>query len=312
MGLFKPAWMSNNEEKAIMAVKSLVGNDLVLAARTAPSVNIRIEAINRLTEQSILANFAKYDNDIFVREAAMKKITDQSILADFARNTKDWTQLYAVVENLTDQSVLEEIAKNDEFSFELHVAAIEKLTNNFTLTEIAKNDNMYYEERIAAAEKLPDQTILKSLAKNAENWMVLNRAVRNISDQSILVDLVNNSREIIDFTTGLDELIGMLEDKTVLVEIAYDDNDVVARWCAMANLFNKQILSNDEIDNIMNNLVKYMDGIKLDWVENMSSIVAILKTFDHSRFGFEIKQGYIDGYSQYILSYKEKEVWRSS
>jgi geranylgeranyl pyrophosphate synthase len=78
MGLFKPAWASENDKRAV-------------------------KAVNKLTDQTILTDLARNNKSVFVRKAAVEKLTDQSILADIARNDKNPTVSRAAIEKITDQ-----------------------------------------------------------------------------------------------------------------------------------------------------------------------------------------------------------------
>lgn len=56
MGLFKPAWLSNNLEKALMAVEK--ENDqaqLTEIAKSALTFEVRLKAVEKMTSQKELA-----------------------------------------------------------------------------------------------------------------------------------------------------------------------------------------------------------------------------------------------------------------
>jgi hypothetical protein len=89
MGLFKKAWQSNNEEKALRAVKNLLDQNILVEIVKDKRCydEVKRAAIERLTNKGILADIA---NDCsladYVREAAIERLTDQSVLIEIAKN----------------------------------------------------------------------------------------------------------------------------------------------------------------------------------------------------------------------------------
>src|ERR1019366_7440125 len=75
---------------------------------------VREEAVARLTDQAVLADFAKNDSDQGVRKEAVARLTDQVVLADIAKNDSDQGVRKKGVARLTDQAVLADFAKNDK------------------------------------------------------------------------------------------------------------------------------------------------------------------------------------------------------
>jgi len=100
--------------------------------------DVRKTAVNKLTDQSILADIAKNDTDSDVRKTAVNKLTDQSILADIAKNDTDSDVRKTAVYQLTDQSILADIAKNASDS-DVRKTAVYQLTDQSILADIAKN-----------------------------------------------------------------------------------------------------------------------------------------------------------------------------
>jgi hypothetical protein len=67
-----------------------------------------------LTDQNILADFAKNDKEIGIRLEAVRKLIDQNLLVDFAKNDKDEDIQKTAIRKIYDQSILTYIAKNDK------------------------------------------------------------------------------------------------------------------------------------------------------------------------------------------------------
>ena len=134
LDLFKPAWQSDNEEKAIASVQKITDKGTLKKIAIKANYGSVRKAAEEQLDQSILADFAKNNSDADVRMVAVEKLTNQSILVDIAKNDSHSDVRKAAAERLTDQSILADIAKNDSDS-SVHKEAMEKLTDQSTLTE---------------------------------------------------------------------------------------------------------------------------------------------------------------------------------
>lgn len=79
---------------------------------TAPP-ELRLAAIRKLTDQSVLAEVAKTCQVRDVRLAAIRGLIDQDALAGIARNAKGPIDRAAAIERLADQSLVAELARKD-------------------------------------------------------------------------------------------------------------------------------------------------------------------------------------------------------
>ena len=100
---------------------------------------MRREAVDKLTDQAVLADLAKNDAEYYVRWGAVKKITDQAVLTDVAENDKNCYVLLAVAEKLTDQTLAQKVyaylAKNSADD-DVRLKAAGKLTDQTLAQEI--------------------------------------------------------------------------------------------------------------------------------------------------------------------------------
>jgi hypothetical protein len=99
----------------------------------------RVFAVEKLTDQRLLATLARHDEYPAVRVAAVRGIEDQAVLGDLARDEADAWVRKAAVEKLTDQGLLAKFARKDEH-ISVRVAAVEKLTDRELLMETAGYD----------------------------------------------------------------------------------------------------------------------------------------------------------------------------
>jgi ankyrin repeat protein len=77
---------------------------------------VRLAAVTKLTNQTVLVKIALEDESSFVREAAVRKLTDQAVLAKIVVEDKNTSVRLQAVAKLTDQNVLAKIAGNMEIT----------------------------------------------------------------------------------------------------------------------------------------------------------------------------------------------------
>ena len=108
----RPAWDSEYGSRAMEAVKKMTDEaKLVRAAKEARCWAARKAAVDKLTNQDVLADIAKNDSDSDVRKAAVenKYLIDQSVMADIAKNDRDNNVSMAAIERITDQEIKENL-----------------------------------------------------------------------------------------------------------------------------------------------------------------------------------------------------------
>lgn len=77
MALFKSAWLSYDEGKALKAIKRLTNQQLGEAAVTAPLYAVRRLAVTRVTESEVLQQIASTSDDWQIRLAAYEMLGDR-------------------------------------------------------------------------------------------------------------------------------------------------------------------------------------------------------------------------------------------
>jgi len=80
-----------------------------------------------------------------VREAAIEKLTDQNVLIDIAKNDEDYNVRTAAIEKITDQNVIIDVAKTDK-NDKVRTAARNKISDEqialkLYLIDIVKETN---------------------------------------------------------------------------------------------------------------------------------------------------------------------------
>jgi hypothetical protein len=98
--------------------------------------SVRGAAVERLTNQTALAQVVKNESTASIRKAAVANLVDQTLITDMATNDKNPSVRGAAVERLTNQAVLAHVAKNEEVA-SIRRAAVAKLTDQIMLAEVA-------------------------------------------------------------------------------------------------------------------------------------------------------------------------------
>lgn len=113
MGLFKPAWQSENEEKALKAVeKKTLPLTLFEIAENAPLECVR-EAANKKFH-SIISDYVKNIRYAEGYSSFIYKLSDQTVLADIALNGAYENVCTTAVDRLSDQNLIIEIVEKSK------------------------------------------------------------------------------------------------------------------------------------------------------------------------------------------------------
>ena len=242
MGLFTPAWKSDNEKKALAYIEKCDSQKkLAQIVHEYPyRKGRRNAALLKLTDQDELRNIAVewsglYEYDVF--EIVFERLTDQTHLASVARNAKEYRIRAKATERLKDQLVLAEIAQKDENAI-VRQRAIDGLTDQTLLAGIAQTDDSAM-VRKKAAEHLTDQSILEKIARKEKSVEVFRAALIRITDSTI--------RQSIALTGPDPELranaLDGLEDQDKLMDLAQKDNNAKVRAEAAKRLTNQNYLA---------------------------------------------------------------------
>ena len=158
---------SNYEAVKNLTDQALLAN----VAKNAEDIDVRLKAIEELNNyhQELFANIAKNDeiyilpglsgHSYYYKEGrtALEKLTDQALLADVAKNAKALEIRVEAAQKLTNnviaQEVYADVAKNGKGANLSRLRAIRELTDKNVLAGIAKNDEDN-DVRETAAEQL--------------------------------------------------------------------------------------------------------------------------------------------------------------
>jgi hypothetical protein len=99
----------------------------------------RLEAVKRMTDQSLIAKVALGDQDAELRKAAVARLANQPQLVKIAISDADPSVRDAARDSLKDKSPLEKLAIEDGDA-RVRAAAVDELTNHALLARIATDD----------------------------------------------------------------------------------------------------------------------------------------------------------------------------
>jgi len=183
MAFFKPAWQSDNKEKALKAV-SKVTDQIILAEiiKNAPLGVVKESSLKKITDHNILidiANNTKGEYKQSIQNMALAELTElinkasnQNLLTDTLSKCQRTSIQSAIrkrlsillkesITTLTDQAILADIIANHD-DVEIRKVALERLTDQNLLADVAKsNENVSV--RIEAAERLINQTLAQEV-----------------------------------------------------------------------------------------------------------------------------------------------------
>ena len=162
MGLIKPAWQSDNKEKALRAVEKetsmevitkMIQKAVLSEVRQAADEKLKritdlliiankeldkhqfssMEYLDRTSSQSLVEHFR------YASREAISKISSQSVLADIAKNATDSGSQEAALAKITAPEMLLDIIKNVIDPFVCNSAIKSLLNLNATLENLADN-----------------------------------------------------------------------------------------------------------------------------------------------------------------------------
>ena len=167
-----------------------------------PDPNVRSAAVEKLTDQSILAQIARTDSSPRVRAVAAGKLTGQELLAKIAKTDPSWRVCFEAVQKVTGQTQLADIARTATDS-DIRGRAVKRLNDETLLAAIAKTDNIWAVRRAASA-RLADleslvtvtgQTQLADIARTAADQDTRERAVKSLTDQALLAAIAKTAQD---------------------------------------------------------------------------------------------------------------------
>lgn len=213
--------------------------EIIMIAKTHKKYDVRIAAVEKLNDQSILAEIAKKNEYSEVRVAAIKKIDNEALIAEIANKDEDKRVRLAAVGNLNDQSILSKIAKTNSYK-DVAGSALEKVTDQQLIAEIVKP-----EMHVQTEGDSQETTIIAIVTQHDE---IRADALNRLQDQGLIAEIAKiklgmGFKEYIKYElNGIpihnfrDLAVLKLKNKTLLTELADTTSDIRVQMFAIISL----------------------------------------------------------------------------
>lgn len=179
MGLFKPAWQSKNEKRAVRAVEKLKDQVKIESAATDSQFsNVRFYATSKLTNQRLLERIAQNDEADNVRACAIHRLTDQEALMRVAIGKGDDFNRQKAMKQIKDPDILILVAKNGESK------AAEAAYNRVCQEGLAKGTS-FHEDCAFTAKFNAVRKVAQLRFYNSNNLEILRRIMHEPASQDI-------------------------------------------------------------------------------------------------------------------------------
>ena len=265
MGIFKPAWQSENLDRALKAVKRINSQAklIVIAKNTELDIDIRETAASKIIDdalaQEIYADIAKklrYFNissvDFEYAGRLLERVNDQQLLTDIAKtSTNDHVRIVAA-DKLADKSfaqcVYAEIVKSDNtYSGN---EALKRLNDQALIFDVAMNSRYF---RFELAEKLEDKTLTQEvyadIAKTRYNNFEKHKAADRLTDRILAQKIY--AEIIISDSYYTSSLLEKITDPNLIADIAIHAGKLETSSAALAKLTDQNLIYNIAINALL-------------------------------------------------------------
>jgi hypothetical protein len=301
MGLFAPAWQSENAEKRLKALEKI--NDYYELGRIVDSTkheDVRKIAFNKMEE--LLKEKAIQDSSAFSIDA-VKQITNQSRLVEVAIKSRHESVSKIAIEKITDQTALAQIAINAS-SGNIRKAAVEKISNPYILAKIAESEIDSLEEaeksydiqsklmRQQGIDVVSKETFLNKIKYQCHDD-VRKAAVEKIILSDVQIDHQYQFQNIFAKVVRKDSnrnvrkaAVEKITDQSILAEIAKNDKSSDVRKVVVVKLTDQSVLAdvakNDKDSDVRQVAVEkiILSDVPIDHQYQFENIFAIVALTD--------------------------------
>ncbi|MEE8307036.1 MAG: hypothetical protein V3R81_07200, partial [Gammaproteobacteria bacterium] len=186
-----------------------------LIVRDMGAVGAQLSSLrNRVSDE--ISYWAVKNGDARAREEAVNQLTNQTVLKKVAETDRMDTVIRAAISRITNQDYLFELATTGRFDT-IQDKATEEITNQDYLSELARaEDSLPFSVRIRAASRLSDQSSLIEVAESVTESSVLRIVVSRITDEEILIKVAKGDA----LSTIRMDAVRRINDVDSLIEIA--------------------------------------------------------------------------------------------
>jgi hypothetical protein len=183
---------SYTAEAAVAKIEDL--EFLIEVARKHPHFSVRNEAIKKIDDPSILADFACFDPHEFVRMRIVEcRLSDQATLIGIATSDKDSSVRKAAVKKIEDQLELASIAHHDSDP-DIRREAVWKITDQKLLINIAERDGDGY-VRASAIERIESDNRVEEIVLKEKEPQIRRRFLGRIASRKTIEHIMRNDED---------------------------------------------------------------------------------------------------------------------
>jgi hypothetical protein len=222
----------NDRELLVRQAAALKLSDLFSSALISAICRGTVEEI---TDEDVLAKFAKHAGNKKLAGAALQRLSDSKLINDVAEHGRIQAVRQAAVEMVTDQDVLARIAKQPHDD-SLAVAAVGRVSDQACLTDIAAHSRNRLAAK-AAVDRIQDEAILAQIAREAD-WAVGLAALARILDHRFVADVARHADSRVSHRA-----VDRINSRAVLAEIALKADNSKTREYALDWVRNPSVLA---------------------------------------------------------------------
>lgn len=209
MALFKPGWMSENEQKALKAIEKLTDEkNLLQAALQGASHEVRAAAVRKISDNDLLLQVTEQGKDHEVILAAAERMTDpdglirvleerlgcheiREIILPKLLATEDEDALFKAAGRIAGSSYADPLVK--------------RITDPDRLTELAILGSF------CAFRKIGDPDRLRRIAAEAESGQMRKKAMLKIGDRTLMAEAAMETKTLAEWEKAYDTLLDEAE-----------------------------------------------------------------------------------------------------
>jgi len=247
--LFKPKWQHPDPKVRLNAIKKLKDESILIEIAQKETVEeIRIAAIKRINDEETLRKIIKKESSKSIRIETLRKLHSDVKMRNKSKNYP-WTKKH--------EDFLKNIIDKDQSA----PLRQEALINLNEIIQDKLSENKYHNRQYL--EQQDDQSFLKDILLNDENTQIRLIAIQNIDDQSTLAEIALKERDAELRKVAADKI----SDEKIKQTIFKQSDDSMVRQVIIARTKNNKFLfeaaNTDENAEVRVAAVKALRDFKL-------------------------------------------------
>ena len=187
--------------------------------------NDRVAMLHRITNIELLSDIAQKDKDVNIRSKAIEKDLPENVLISISQLEGNQKLRLQAINKVSDQNALMKYVNDNRNHFNDRVAMLHRITNIELLSDIAQKDKDVNIRSKAIEKDLPENVLI-SISQLEGNQKLRLQAINKVSDQNALMKYVNDNRNHFNNRVAV---LNRITEQPLLAEIALTVEDVNIR-----------------------------------------------------------------------------------